>query len=135
VTRWKLAIVVGILASGLAAWGILQRLELFLSLLSIGVGPIGGILVADYYLLKIQTSRKEGERKAASPRNWNPVAFGAYAVSFLIGWTTSGHPFRISLFPFSIFAFNGIVSAVVLYWLGMRIRMRFEGRKGSDDAR
>jgi cytosine permease len=51
-TRWKLAVVVGILASGLAAWGILSRLDLFLSLLAIAVGPIGGILVADYYLFR-----------------------------------------------------------------------------------
>ncbi|MEW5902168.1 MAG: cytosine permease, partial [Acidobacteriota bacterium] len=51
VTRWKLAVAVGIFASGLAAMGILERLELFLSLLSIGIGPIGGIIVADYYLL------------------------------------------------------------------------------------
>jgi cytosine permease len=118
VTRWKLAVAVGVAASGLAAVGILERLELFLSLLSIGIGPIGGIIVADYYLL----GRKDAEKKGvAGGRNWNPAAFGAYAISFLIGWATAGHPFRISVFPFSIFAFNGILSAVILYWLGMRI--------------
>jgi cytosine permease len=119
VTRWKLAVVVGVAASGLAAAGILQRLELFLSLLSIGIGPIGGIIVADYYLL----GRKNGgDERTAVGRNWNPVAFGAYGLSFIIGWTTAGHPFRPSLFPFSIFAFNGVLSAVVLYCLGMRVR-------------
>jgi len=122
VTRWKLAIVVGVLASALAAGGILERLELFLSLLSIAIGPIGGILVADYYLLGHKPQKEE---EAEPERSSNPVALGAYGISFLIGWTTSGHPFRISLFPFSIFAFNGIVSAVVFYWLGMKIWARW----------
>ena len=118
VTRWKLAVAVGILASALAAVGILQRLQLFLSLLSIAVGPIGGIIAADYYLL----GRKDENMRGTVPgRRWNPVALGAYGISFAIGWTTSGHPFRPSLFPFSIFAFNGILSAVILYWLGMRL--------------
>ncbi|MGB8952162.1 MAG: cytosine permease [Candidatus Aminicenantales bacterium] len=116
-TRWKLAVAVGILASFLAALGILERLGLFLSLLSIAVGPIGGILIADYYLL----GRKEQGGDSASSSRWNPVALGAYMTSFLVGWTTSGHPFKIPVFPFSIFAFNGIISAVFLYWAGMKI--------------
>jgi cytosine permease len=120
-TRWKLALIIGVFASFLAALGILERLELFLSILSIAVGPIGGILVADSYLLgknKDQNSNRE------SMKSWNPVALGVYSLSFLIGWTTSGHPFKIDLFPFSIFAFNGILSAVVLYWAGMKILKR-----------
>jgi len=117
-TRWKLALVVGILASCLAAWGILGRLELFLSMLSIAVGPIGGILVSDYYLLE---GHKGKDRTRASAMRWNPVAFGVYLISCLIGWTTGGHPFKIHAFPFSIFAFNGILSAVILYWAGMKI--------------
>jgi len=145
-TRWKLAVVVGFLSSLLAAWGILGRLELFLSLLSIAIGPIGGILIADYYFLgrrgmaaKVipggertdETLAATGTARAAakgpgarverSNYLWNPVAFATYIISFLTGWTTSGHPFRINVFPFSIFAFNGIISAVLLYWAGMKI--------------
>jgi len=135
VTRWKLAAVVGVLASLLAALDILQRLEQFLSLLSIAIGPIGGIIVADYYLIgrRNRKSDPSSDGKAsgqslgrASVQRWNPIAFGVYVVAFLIGWTTSGHPFRIFLFPFSIFAFNGILSAVVLYWAGMTVQMRLK---------
>jgi cytosine permease len=133
VTRWKLAVVVGILASALAALGILQRLEQFLSLLSIAIGPIGGIIVADYYLVGRRNPQNvpgsDGKPPGQAPgrasfHRWNPIALGAYAASFVIGWTTSGHPFRIPVFPFSIFAFNGILSAVILYWAGMSIRIR-----------
>jgi len=116
-TRWKMAVIVGVLASLLAAWGILARLELFLSFLSIAVGPIGGVIVADYYLC----GRTTGKSGLHSSKRWNPVAFAVYALSFLIGWTTAGHPFRVNIFPFSIFAFNGILSAMLLYWAGMKI--------------
>ncbi len=116
-TRWKLAIAVGVLSSLLAAWGILGRLGLFLSLLSIAVGPIGGILVADYYLLR----GKRRERSAGKNGMWNPVALAAYGLAVLVGWTTSGHPFSIKVFPFSIFAFNGIMASLILYWAGMKI--------------
>jgi len=169
-TRWKLAVVVGILSSLLAAWGILGRLELFLSLLSIAIGPIGGILVTDYYFLGrrgMATKAAAGEkgmggadgakgavRTAAghmggegltgaveegasgggaggdrSGQRWNPIAFASYFISFLIGWTTSGHPFRVNVFPFSIFAFNGIISAMLLYWAGMKIFRKKNERK------
>jgi cytosine permease len=115
-TRWKLAVVVGMSASLLAAWGILSRLELFLSLLSIAVGPIGGIIVADYYLL----GSKSGQSAELSSKRWNPIALAAYGLSVLIGWITAGHPLKINIFPFSIFAFNGILAAVFFYWAGMR---------------
>lgn len=116
-TRWKLAIAVGVFSSLLASWGILGRLGLFLSLLSIAVGPIGGILVADYYLL----GGKRRERGPGKNGKWNPVALAAYGLAVLIGWTTSGHPFSFRVFPFSIFAFNGIMASLLLYWAGMKI--------------
>lgn len=117
-TRWKLAVVVGIVSSFLAAFGILQRLDLFLSLLSMGVSPIGGIIIADFYLLK-RMKKIRGMEK--SEKIWNPVALGVYMLSFVIGWITSGHPFTPKIFPFSIYAFNGIVSAIILYWIGVKI--------------
>lgn len=117
-TRWKLALVVGIVSSFLAAFGILQRLDLFLSLLSIGLSPIGGIIIADFYLLRRIRKIREIEN---SDKIWNPVALGVYILSFVIGLITSGHPLTIKIFPFSIYAFNGLVSAIILYWIGMKI--------------
>ncbi len=114
-SRWKLAVILGAFSSFLAAIGILNRLGLFLSILGIGIGPIGGIIIADYYLLK---------RKLARPTSWNFYAFFVYGISLIIGWITSGHPFKINLFPFSIYAFNGILSSILLYWMGMKILKR-----------
>jgi cytosine permease len=124
-TRWKLAVALGLLSSVLAALGLLQRLELFLSLLSIAIGPIGGILVADHFLV-----RKNRPVKLDDPqKNWNPLAFGVYLLALAIGWTTSGHPFTIRVFPFSIFAFNGVLSAGLLYWAGSGILRGFAGNE------
>ncbi len=122
-TRWKLAIAVGIVSSMLAAWGILARLGLFLSLLSIAVGPIGGIIVADYYLSG-SGARATMETPSRRRRYFNPVALAAYGIAVTVGWLTSGHPLTIRVFPFSIFAFNGILAALLLYWAGMRMICR-----------
>ncbi len=116
--RWKMTIGVGILASSFAAFGILERLELFLVLLTAGIGPIAGIIICDYYLLK--RISKFSIPQINLLRN-NYKALAVYFVSFLIGWTTAGHPYTIKIFPFSVFAFNGILSSILLYYILIKI--------------
>lgn len=115
--RWKVTIVAGVIASLFAALGILERLELFLVVLTVSIGPIGGIFLTDYYFLKRLRRRS---LKHGSFSKLNAKALGVYIISFLIGWTTSGHPFTIEVFPFSVFAFNGILSSIVLYYTIMK---------------
>ena len=113
--RWKLTIIAGFIASLLAALGILERLELFLTLLTVSIGPIGGILLTDYYLLgSLRRERLKVQKRL------NSRALISYFISVAVGWLTSGHPFQIPVFPFSIFAFNGIICSVVLYYLVMK---------------
>lgn len=116
--RWKTTIAAGIFASLFAALGILERLELFLIILTVSIGPIGGIFICDYYLLR-RLRKKDFREKTYSKINYKALA--VYLASFLIGWTTSGHPFVIKIFPFSVFAFNGIISSVILYYTVMKI--------------
>lgn len=113
IKRWMMTIIAGIFASLFAALGILERLELFLVLLTVSIGPIGGIFLCDYYLLK---RLKPADFSINKIPRLNAKALGVYALSFLIGWTTSGHPFMIKVFPFSVFAFNGILASIVLYY-------------------
>jgi cytosine permease len=118
IKRWKMTILAGFFASAFAAFGILERLELFLILLTVSIGPVAGIFICDYYFLK------KWDKNAISrniPSRVNSHALIAYSVSFLIGWMTSGHPFTIRVFPFSVFAFNGILSSVILYYLLAKI--------------
>jgi cytosine permease len=118
IKRWKMTLVAGIIASAFAAFGIFERLELFLILLTVSIGPIAGIFICDFFLLK-----KWGKNcfKETIPPQMNFKALLVYGVSFLIGWITSGHPFTIHVFPFSVFAFNGILSSVVLYYIAIKI--------------
>ncbi len=114
--RWIITIVAGIFASVFAALGILERLELFLIILTVSIGPIGGIFICDHYFLKrLKNQSQEGTSKIKFR------ALAVYFVSFLIGWITSGHPFTIKIFPFSVFAFNGIISSIILYYAAMKI--------------
>jgi len=116
--RWIVTIGAGVFASLFAAFGILERLELFLKILAVSIGPIGGIFVCDYYILRRLKARDFREK------TFSRVYYKAlvvYLVSFLIGWTTSGHPFTIKIFPFSVFAFNGIISSIILYYAVMKI--------------
>ena len=116
--RWIITIIAGVFASLFAAFGILERLELFLIILTVSIGPIGGIFICDYYFLR-RMQKRDFKGKAFS--RINTKALGVYLAAFLIGWTTSGHPFTIKIFPFSIFAFNGILSSIILYYLVMKI--------------
>jgi cytosine permease len=116
--RWIVTIGAGVFASLFAAFGILERLELFLKILAVSIGPIGGIFICDYYLLR-RLKVRDFREKTFSKVNYK--ALGVYLVSFLLGWTTSGHPFTIKIFPFSIFAFNGIISSIILYYALMKI--------------
>ncbi|MFQ5722662.1 MAG: purine-cytosine permease family protein, partial [Candidatus Aminicenantales bacterium] len=116
--RWKITIVAGLGASLLAALGILERLELFLIILTVSIGPIAGIFICDYYLLK---RLKNSCLRQSKLSKLSYKALSIYLVAFAIGWITSGHPFSIKTFPFSIFAFNGIISSIILYYLIMKI--------------
>jgi len=116
--RWKVTIFAGVIASLFAAMGILERLELFLVVLTVSIGPIGGIFITDYYLLK--RLKRQNFRQMDFSR-LNSKALSVYVVSFVIGWITSGHPFTIRVFPFSVFAFNGILASVILYYLVIKI--------------
>ena len=118
IKRWKMTLIAGIFASAFAAFGILERLELFLILLTVSIGPIAGIFICDHYLLK-NLGKNSINRKTTSKMNFK--ALTAYVVSCLIGWTTSGHPFSFHVFPFSVFAFNGILSSIVLYYILIKI--------------
>lgn len=119
--RWKVTLFLGLLGSALAAAGLLSRLGLFLSLLAVACGPIGGILLVDHYLLqkiikvKLAAGSFSSEEDGAGI-NW--LALGSHFLGISAGWLTSGHPWRLSLFPFSIFAFNGILAGGISYLVG-----------------
>jgi len=133
--RWKLTLMLGLAASGLAAAGLLGRLSLFLSLLAVACGPVGGILLVDHYLIRkkmIPESTDETSRHGNNPSGLNWMALIAYFLGLLSGWLTSGHPWRLALFPFSIFAFNGILAGGFFYGSLTLLKKYLKNRKSKE---
>jgi len=127
IKRWKMTLIAGFFASAFAALGILERLELFLTLLTVSIGPVAGIFICDFYLLK-KWDKNALDRNTPFPVN--SKALIAYGVSLIVGWSTSGHPFTFHVFPFSVFAFNGILSSIVSYYILIKIFPKKEKNHG-----
>jgi cytosine permease len=109
VSRAKVTIVLGVLGTALAAFGIADHLVGFLVLLGVAVPPIAGILIAEYYVVRrwradLAESRARGELPASAP-GWVPAALVAWPAAALIGhFVTWGIP-----------ALNALVAAFILY--------------------
>ena len=79
----------GVAGSALAAAGILERLTGFLSLLTLTVMPIAGVMVAAWYLVP---------RRGAAVRPWHLGGLGAWAIGVgVVLWMD--HPLRNLLGP------------------------------------
>lgn len=132
--RWKATLFLGLVGSVLGAAGLLSRLGIFLSLLAVACGPIGGILLVDHYFIHKITRIKLAadcfsSEKHRADVNWPALA--AYFLGLLVGWLTSGHPWRFPVFPFSIFAFNGILAGGVFYGISSLLERYFKKLRGS----
>ncbi|WP_347351030.1 cytosine permease [Intrasporangium sp.] len=109
VNRAVVTAVVGVLGSVLGAVGILGRFTDFLILLGVVFPPIAGIMVAEYFIVKVfrddlDRSRAVGRLPAAAP-TWVPTSLAVWAVAALVGhFVDWGLP-----------SINSVVVAMVLY--------------------
>ncbi|MEV0087713.1 cytosine permease [Saccharopolyspora sp. NPDC050642] len=101
--------VFGLIGSVLAAVGILDQFTGFLTVLGVVFPPIGGIMVAEYFIVRrwrgeLEASRALGEIPASAP-NWVPATLVVWLVSALVGgFVEIGLP-----------SINSLVLAFVLY--------------------
>ncbi|MDA3649964.1 cytosine permease [Saccharopolyspora indica] len=101
--------VFGLIGSVLAAVGILDQFTGFLTVLGVAFPPIGGIMVAEYFIVRrwrgeLEASRARGEIPASSP-NWVPATLVVWLVAALVGgFVEIGLP-----------SINSLVLAFVLY--------------------
>lgn len=87
--RASVTVVVGILGSVLAAVGILDRFTDFLILLGVVFPPVGGILIAEYFLVRaftgeLDTDRETGGVPASCP-SVVPATLAVWAAGSLVG--------------------------------------------------
>ena len=105
----------GLIGTILAAAGILNSIQGFLSLLSAIVPAVMGVMIADFWLLRKGNVAKFEIRRGFYAPGIIAFAVGAF-IACMTGGTFASIPALSSLnFPFFIGSVNGIVVALVLY--------------------
>lgn len=132
VKKWILALVLGILASIAAAMGIVDSFVPFLTFLGTYIPPIGGIIMADYFLIRPMVYKKTGEYRYdfGYGTEYDGVDVIAVILIILSGYIGSKIP--------GIAAINAIIVGFVGYFIlaygcsKMGIKYRFGKKKESD---
>ena len=99
--RMMMTLISGVVGTLLAVFGITNYFNSFLNVLSVGIPPVAGVVIMDYFV-----------RHKADPKDWTPTE--GVNPAGLIAWLV-GALFAL-LFPsFLIPTLNAIVIACVLY--------------------
>ncbi len=111
--RRRFVLLVGILGSILAGLGAADHFSSWLSILGIGIPPMAGIIIADYYLVNNKKYRAEAEKMPA----WNINAIIAWIIACLVGFLVKA----------GIASINSLVVAMVIYTILMKAQFfKFE---------
>ncbi|RCW40667.1 MULTISPECIES: cytosine permease [unclassified Halanaerobium] len=108
-SKHKVSLVLGIAATVIATFGIEDLFVPFLNFLGTFIPPIGGIIMADYYLLNKKDTYTFDQN--TTYKQWNLLAFITILLSALIGFNLD----------FGISAINSLISGSVIYWVLMNI--------------
>ncbi|GAB1332176.1 cytosine permease [Streptomyces sennicomposti] len=107
--RGAVTIVLGVVGTLLSAVGIMTHFTDFLSVLGVAIPPVGGIIVAEYWVVRrmrapLDATRDAGALPATSP-TWVPMSLVIWAAAFCVGKFYAG----------GIPALNSLLTAFVLY--------------------
>ncbi|MFJ4712000.1 cytosine permease [Streptomyces sp. NPDC088785] len=107
--RGAVTIALGIAGTLLSAVGIMTHFTDFLTVLGVAIPPIGGIIVAEYWVVRrmrgpLEATRAAGTLPATSP-TWVPMSLVIWAAAFCVGKFYDG----------GIPALNSLATAFVLY--------------------
>ncbi len=88
--RVAVTVALGVLGSGAAAAGILDKFTTFLTVLGVLTPPVAGIMVAEYFVVKrwrpeLETSRARGRLPETEP-GWVPATLALWLVASVFGW-------------------------------------------------
>ncbi|MCX5081412.1 cytosine permease [Streptomyces sp. NPDC056121] len=126
--RGAVTVALGLAGTLLSAVGIMTHFTEFLSVLGVAIPPIGGIIVAEYWVVRrmrkpLDETREAGTLPASSP-TWVPLSIVIWIAAFCVGkYVTVGIP-----------ALNSLATAFVLYSvLGLLGLVRPYGTSTLDD--
>lgn len=108
ISKGKITLVIGVVGSVLGGLGIANYFTDWLGVLGIGVPPMAGVIIADYYILKKKNYRTEDESKLPS---WNINALIAWAIACIVGFTVT----------IGIAAINSLITSMIVYIILMKI--------------
>ncbi|MFE3516053.1 cytosine permease [Streptomyces sp. NPDC059166] len=107
--RGVVTVALGVAGTLLSAVGIMTHFTEFLSFLGVMIPPIGGIVVAEYWVVKRMRGPLDETREAqtlpASSPTWVPMSLLIWAAAFCVGKFVDG----------GIPALNSLLTAFVLY--------------------
>ncbi|WP_328316005.1 cytosine permease [Streptomyces sp. NBC_00388] len=107
--RGAVTIVLGLAGTLLSAVGIMTHFTDFLSLLGVAIPPIGGIIVAEYWIVRRMRKPLDETREAqilpATSPTWVPMSLVIWIAAFCVGKFYDG----------GIPALNSLITAFVLY--------------------
>lgn len=107
-----LTVILGLIATSLAVLGIYDQFISFLNILAIVIAPIGGIYVAEYFIVKTEFRRYTAQLEA---RNVVSRSLIAWAAGMLITYLTTAAPTGLGLFSLtSISPLDGFLTGFVL---------------------
>ncbi|MFE6633081.1 cytosine permease [Streptomyces tendae] len=129
VHRGAVTIVLGIAGTLLSAVGIMTHFTDFLSVLGVAIPPVGGIIVAEYWVVRRMRAPLDATRDAetlpATSPTWVPMSLVIWAAAFCVGKFYDG----------GIPALNSLLTAFVLYCvLGLAGWIRTYGTTALDDT-
>ncbi len=110
--KW-ITLAIGLVATILGALGLANYFTNWLVLLGIGIPPMAGIIIADYFII---SGRKYEYGEGTKYFNWNILAFISWAIACFVG-----------SFNFGIASINSLLVAMILYVAFMKT----VGAKGS----
>ena len=109
--QWHMALLTGTLATVAALMNILEQLTSFLTLLTAIFTPVGGILIADYYLLRKKKNYSIDELGYVSSLNYRAI------VSCIIAVLFSFLPTNNAQLTFGLPALDSLLIAGFLYYM------------------
>jgi len=122
--KWKIALVLGVIATAIATFGITDFFVPFLVFLGVFIPPIGGVIVVDYYFLRKQDTYTFNPE--TTYRQWNLAAVATVVLAGLIAK-------QITL---GVGAINSFVIGGILYFGMMKAAAaaKFETYRGVETS-
>lgn len=119
--QWQIALITGTLATIAALVNILEQLTSFLIVLSAIFSPIGGILIADYYLIRRQKNYNIEELNTTFNLNYRAIT------SCLVAILLSFYPTKNLEVTFGFPAIDSLLIAGILYTIMTIVMKKITG--------